>query len=88
MAEPEGTTEKRRLVNVESGGPITERETTSSHVQTVVTELDHNSDAVQEQLNKLVSREVGRALEAFVLTLIDKVTGTVNQVTTGFERRK
>ncbi|GJU10187.1 hypothetical protein Tco_1132583 [Tanacetum coccineum] len=81
--------EKRRPVNVETDEPITRQGTISDHTHIIDTKLESSDDAVQNQLKKLVSGEVSRAIEALAPTLLDKVTESIRHaVNNEFTKRK
>ncbi|PWA37876.1 zinc finger, CCHC-type, Retrotransposon gag domain protein [Artemisia annua] len=72
---PEMNTEKRRPVNVETGGSSAERENTPEREQV--------SDAVKEILKGLVSGEVARALDTAMPSFVQKISDAVSQGLSG-----
>ena len=72
---PEMNTEKRRPVNVETGGSNTERENTPEREQV--------SDEVKALLKGLVSGEVARALDTAMPSFVQKISDAVSQGLSG-----
>ncbi|PWA86177.1 zinc finger, CCHC-type, Retrotransposon gag domain protein [Artemisia annua] len=72
---PEMNTEKRRPVNVETGGSSAERENTPEREQV--------SDVVKEILKGLVSGEVARALDTAMPSFVQTISDVVSQGLSG-----